>query len=234
MSEHRFSFGPGFTELSCSAILSAMTSWKRSGRRGPPKAFDVDKALEAAMRVFWQKGFADAALSDLTKAMRINRPSLYATFGNKHALFRKAIVHYVDQGNSSFEDTKKAATARDFVAAVLRRKVDLYTNPSFPQGCFFIQSAMAGAASQPARRAALDARETNEKAILDQLKTYKKPGELPPGFTAAELTAFVVSVGNGIAIRAADGASREALYRIVDISLAFWPAKKSAKKKPQK
>ena len=61
---------------------------------GRPRGFDVDKALERALNVFWRKGYEGATLPDLTPAMGINRPSLYAAFGNKETLFRKAIDRY--------------------------------------------------------------------------------------------------------------------------------------------
>ena len=73
-----------------------MKSETAAAQRGRPRAFDPDAALERAMHVFWAKGYEGASLSDLTRAMRINRPSLYAAFGNKEQLFRKVLDRYVD------------------------------------------------------------------------------------------------------------------------------------------
>src|SRR6185437_13333455 len=148
-----------------------------------------------------------------------------------HALFRKAIVRYSDQGKNVFCKAANATSARDFVEAILRAQVELYTDPSLPPGCFFIQSAMAGGTSLPARRATLIQRQKNEQAFRLQMESFKKPGEFPPGFTVADITAYVVSVANGMAIRAADGARREDLVRIVDVAMSFWPAKKRRPKK---
>ena len=64
---------------------------------GRPRAFDVDKALDRALEVFWRKGYEGTSLPDLTEAMGINRPSLYAAFGNKESLFRKVLQRYTDE-----------------------------------------------------------------------------------------------------------------------------------------
>src|SRR5216117_1829593 len=127
---------------------------KKSGApMGRPRAFDVDKALERALRMFWRKGFEGTSLSDLTKAMGINRPSLYAAFGNKEALFRKTIDHYVEGPASHFRRALQEPTARAVVERLLRGSIDLVTDSRNPRGCFMVQSALAcGDTSQSIRR----------------------------------------------------------------------------------
>ena len=194
-------------------------------RRGPPKAFDVDAALDAAVLVFWRKGFEGASLSDLTDAMGINRPSLYATFGDKQALFRRSVDRFVEQGLSVFAESEAESTARRFAERLLRGQADLYTNPKLPPGCFLIQSAIStGTTSQAARQETAERRLLNEIAVRRHLERAERIKQLPPGITPRELAAYLASVGNGLAIRAADGAKREELHRIVDLALAFWPA----------
>src|SRR5207244_857570 len=83
---------------------------------GRPRAFDVDQALDRALKVFWRKGYEGAALADLTRAMGINRPSLYAAFGNKEALFRRALDRYAEGPAGFFLASLAAPTARDAVA----------------------------------------------------------------------------------------------------------------------
>jgi Bacterial regulatory proteins, tetR family len=82
--------------------LAGMEGTKSHGLLGRPRAFNIDKALDRALRVFWEKGYEGSSLSDLTEAMGINRPSLYAAFGNKEALFRKALARYVE-GTMAFD-----------------------------------------------------------------------------------------------------------------------------------
>ena len=219
----------------CSGIVGLMSEAKRSRRRpGPPKAFDVDKALKAAMFVFWRKGFDGASLSDLTRAMGINRPSLYATFGDKESLFRQAVARYGEQGRAVFGKCEAALTARQFVEQLLRAQAEWYTDPGQPTGCFFIQSAIASGASEPAREATRERRVFKERAVVARLCRPDLAEGIPPGFTAKELAAYAASVANGMAIRAADGASRQDLYRVVDLALAFWPQPEAARARRRK
>jgi AcrR family transcriptional regulator len=192
-------------------------------RPGPPKAFDIDTALMAAMFVFWQKGFDGASLTDLTKAMGINRPSLYGTFGDKQSLFRRAVDRYTQKGLPVYLESDAEATARGFVERFLRGQADLYTDPNLPPGCFLIQSSLSTrTSSQAARRMTSERRRLNEMAVRQRLARAGKD-ELPPGVMPEQLAAYVASVGYGLAIRAADGAKREELYRIIELALTFWP-----------
>src|SRR5436190_19772422 len=101
---------------------------------GRPRAFDTEKALDKALQVFWRKGYEGTSLSDLTKAMRINRPSLYAAFGNKEALFRKALDRY-SQGPSAFwDDALRAPAARAVAERLLRGTIALLTDPRSARG----------------------------------------------------------------------------------------------------
>src|SRR5690348_4805353 len=98
-------------------------------RRGRPRSFDVDHALDRALKVFWRKGYEGASLPDLTKAMGINRPSLYAAFGNKEALFRKAIDRYIEGPACGFRAALEEPTARKVVERLLYGNIDLVTDP---------------------------------------------------------------------------------------------------------
>src|SRR5262249_9397390 len=110
---------------------------------GRPRAFDIDQALDRALQVFWLKGFEGASLPDLTKAMGINRPSLYAAFGNKEALFRKAIDRYVEGPACHVRNALREPTARAVVEKLLRGNIDLITDSKNPRGCFIVQGALA-------------------------------------------------------------------------------------------
>src|SRR6266404_3298466 len=108
-------------------------------RLGRPRAFDADRALDRALAVFWRNGYEGASLPTLTKAMGINRPSLYAAFGNKEALFRKAVERY-DRGPASYTyKALKQPTARKVVEALLKGIVALLTTPKNPGGCLMVQ-----------------------------------------------------------------------------------------------
>src|ERR1700687_5700303 len=110
-----------------------------SGPTGRPRSFDSDKALDAAMQVFWRKGYEGASLSDLTDAMGINRPSLYAAFGDKEALFRKALDRYAKGPAAYVREALNQPTAREVAQALLLGTADLLTDPQHPSGCLMVQ-----------------------------------------------------------------------------------------------
>src|SRR6266568_8148145 len=99
-------------------LLVSMKSKHAPARVGRPRAFDVDLALDRALHVFWDKGYEGTSLSDLTKVMRINRPSLYAAFGNKEQLFRKVLDRYMDGPVAYFGRALAAPRARDVVEQI--------------------------------------------------------------------------------------------------------------------
>src|SRR5437763_5768090 len=120
-----------------------MKSETAAAPRGRPRAFDADVALERAMHVFWAKGYEGASLSDLTQAMRINRPSLYAAFGNKEQLFRKVLDRYAEGPFAYFQKALAAPTALDVVDQILGGAVNMADNPQMPAGCLMVQGALA-------------------------------------------------------------------------------------------
>src|SRR6266446_2154481 len=110
---------------------------------GRPRAFDADVALDRAMHVFWAKGYEGAALSELTRAMRINRPSLYAAFGNKEQLFRKVLDRYIDGPVAYFGTALAAPRARDVVEEIFLGTARMADDPRIPAGCLMVQGALA-------------------------------------------------------------------------------------------
>src|SRR5438876_11895331 len=112
-------------------------------RRGRPRAFDADQALDRALKVFWRKGYEGSSLEDLTRAMRINRPSLYAAFGNKQALFRKALDRYAAGPACYVRDALGAATARAVVERRFHGRIDLLPDRGHPRGCVMVKGALS-------------------------------------------------------------------------------------------
>lgn len=191
---------------------------------GRPRAFDTDKALDRALQVFWQKGYEGASLSDLTEAMRINRPSLYAAFGDKETLFRKTLDRYADGPAAYIREALNEPTARAVAERLLRGASDLQTDPRNPRGCLTVNGALAcGEAANPIRQELISRRVAIEAALRKRFKRAKSEGDLPPDSNPADLARFIATVIQGMAVQAAGGASREELRRVVQTALRAWP-----------
>jgi AcrR family transcriptional regulator len=190
---------------------------------GRPRAFDLDRALERALRLFWEKGYEGTSLSDLTKAIGINRPSLYAAFGNKEALFRKALDRYVEKTVGFVLEAIKEPTARRVVTRLLLSAADMVTNPHHPPGCLTVRGALAsGEEADPIRLELALRRSESEALIRKRLDTAKKQGDLPPDANPADLARYLATVYQGMSVQAAGGATRQQLRRVAKIALTAW------------
>ena len=190
---------------------------------GRPRAFDADKVLDRALEVFWRKGYEGTAMSDLTKAMRINRPSIYAAFGNKEELFRKVLDRYAEGPASYVPEALKAPTARGAVERVLLAAADIPTNGG-PRGCLLVQGALAcGDASKSVRRELNSRRADGETELRKRLQRAKAEGDLPRSADPAALARYVVTVAHGMSVEAAGGTSRQQLLQVVKTAMRAWP-----------
>lgn len=192
---------------------------------GRPRSFDPDKALDRAMHVFWRKGYEGTSLADLTRAMRINAPSLYSAFGNKDALFGKVIDRYVAGPASFIPKALDAPTSRGVVEQLLKGVVALQAGKGYPGGCLLVRGALAAGDKASRMRKQVIARlAMAETAIRKRLERAKAEGDLPPHASPADLARYVMAVLDGIAVAGATGAGPKQLKKIVEISLRAWPS----------
>jgi AcrR family transcriptional regulator len=162
---------------------------------------------------------------DLTEAMGINRPSLYAAFGNKEDLFFKALDLYTGGPYPTSIAVLEEPTAREAAQALLRSTATLSTDPSTPHGCLLVQGALAvGDASESVRRELADRRAAVLDAVEKRLQKGVEDGDLAADTDTADLARYVMVASNGIAVHAAGGASRDELLRCVGIAMRAWPA----------
>ena len=192
--------------------------------KGRPRSFDVDKALDKALRVFWEKGYEGASLTDLTKAMGINRPSIYAAFGDKEQLFRKALDRYAEGPASYACEALHEPKARKAIEKLLLGAVEGLSNPKNPKGCLLVQGALAcGDEARSIRDELIQRRTAAEAEITKRLKRAKAEGELPEHVNPSDLGRFYVTVMRGLAIEAATGATRTELTRVAETAMKAWP-----------
>lgn len=177
------------------------------------------------MLVFWRKGYEGASMSDLTAALGVTKPSLYAAFGAKDELFRAVLDRYDKRTAYFLSGSIRAATAREVAIGLLRGAAEFHANPANPPGCLMVQGALVGAdVSARARRETRNRRDGLREAIEERLKRALHEGDLLRGADPGALARFLVAVMRGMAIEAASGAGLAELNEIVDVALAAWPA----------
>jgi AcrR family transcriptional regulator len=197
-----------------------------SAAKGRPREFCVDEALAQALRVFWSKGYEGASLTDLTDAMGITRPSLYAAFGNKEALFRKALDLYEREKLCYMSQALDAPTARGVAERLLRGALEMQAGDCEPRGCLRVISSVAcGVEAESIREEVIARRKSSSDALIARFEKAEAAGELPEHMNAEGLSGYLVALLQGLALQAGAGASREELERLVETSLAVWPTK---------
>jgi AcrR family transcriptional regulator len=197
---------------------------QQKAQAGRPRGFDADVALDRAMRVFWEHGYEGASLSVLTDAMGITRTSMYAAFGNKEELFRKALQRYTDGPASYAVRALQKPTARTVAAAFLAGSVEATTHPGDPAGCLGVQAGLAvGPASRRTRDRLATWRNDAAALLADRFRRAVGEGDLPQDVDPELLARYLMAVGNGIAVQAASGVDRETLQHVADLALQTWP-----------
>ena len=194
--------------------------------RGRPRNFDKDAALKRAMEVFWVKGYEGASMTDLTSAMGIASPSLYAAFGSKEELFRQAVQHYsATEGPEIWGGVEQARTAYEAVECYLMQTARAFTRRNRPPGCLVVLSGLHPAEhSETVRRELLGLRMQNIEGLKQRLQQGVAAGEISPKSDLAAIARYYVTMQQGMSIQARDGATRQQLEHIARAALAAWPA----------
>ncbi|MBR0876291.1 MULTISPECIES: TetR/AcrR family transcriptional regulator [Bradyrhizobium] len=187
---------------------------------GRPREFDAETALDQAMEVFWRHGYEGATIAQLTEAMGINPPSLYACFGNKEGLLKAALDRYTKLRGVWMDEVVAAPTARDVAERMLMGIADKQTDPSNPPGCLLVQGGIAcgtGSENVPFELAAR--RSQNEDQLRDRFVRAKAEGDLKPTSDPAALARYVSAVSVGMGVMASSGADREALRQVASVAV---------------
>jgi AcrR family transcriptional regulator len=191
---------------------------------GRHREFCVEKALDAALCAFWRKGYEGTSYADLTEATGVERPALYSAFGNKEALFRRALARYDELYLGYIPEALQRPTARQVAAHFLRGAVEITTRYPDRTGCFGVQGVLAGSDdAEPIRQALIEYRATGEAALRERFETAKAEGDLSETADCATLAAYVMAVAHGLAVQAKAGFRREVLEAVAEQALAGWP-----------
>jgi len=187
---------------------------------GRPRTFDCDIALDQAMEVFWRHGYEGATIAQLTEAMSINPPSLYAAFGSKEGLLKAALDRYTAKRNCWMEEVLSAPTAREVAERMLMGTADIQTDPANPPGCLLVQGGLAcgtGSENVPFELAARRAQ--TEDQLRDRFVRAKAEGDLKETADPAALARYLSAVNTGMCVMGSSGADREALRQVAAVSV---------------
>ena len=189
-----------------------------------PRKLDTNEALDAVLGVFWRKGYEGTSYTDLVAATGVERPALYAAFGNKQALFLHALERYGSDYGNYVEDALKQTTAREVATHFLHGAVELSTRFSDRRGCLGINGALAVSDhAEVPRRALIEWRAEGEMLLRERFERARSEGDLPVSANPAVLAAFLLTVAHGMAVQAKAGFERDVLVSIADQALSTWP-----------
>jgi AcrR family transcriptional regulator len=199
-------------------------------QRGRPRGFDRDEALESAIRLFWTRGYEATSISDLTQAMEITPPSLYAAFGDKKRLFLEAVERYEQEtGCFARRALRSEPTAELAIRRLLLDAAKSFTDPKNPKGCLIALGATNCAIeSTDIFEALAERRRIAEKAVRARIAAGQKAGELADNADVDALTGIVTATRYGLAIMARDGVPRGRLRRVVEQLMITWPRRETA------
>ncbi|GAA0268423.1 TetR/AcrR family transcriptional regulator [Alteraurantiacibacter aestuarii] len=198
---------------------------EKTATRGRPREFDLDQALAAALRVFWTKGYEGASLTDLTEAMGITRPSLYAAFGNKEALFRQALDLYGEEKLAYVGQALAAETARGVANNLLYGAIDTVTGEEC-RGCMGVIASVACQSAEESIRDDVARRtESSRAALVARMRRAIADGDFTVPVDAEAMTRYLLAVLQGMAVQAGAGANRQQLQQVAEATLAIWPSR---------
>jgi TetR/AcrR family transcriptional regulator, copper-responsive repressor len=188
---------------------------------GRPREFDREEALDIATKLFCKHGYEGVSIAELTAAMNISPPSLYAAFGSKEALFREALAHYAKRpGLPHFGE---ANCIREQMKTLLYDTVRAASDPDFA-GCLVSAGMLAcKPENEELADSIADLRIARCEMVKQHLQEAVASGQLPPDADTQAIGRFIMALAQGIAIQAHDGAPAGELYALVDVALQNWP-----------
>ena len=199
--------------------------------RGRPRVFNMDEALDKALEIFWKRGFEGASIAELTETLGINKPSLYAAFGNKEELFKKALLRYVAGPVAFIQEAINQPTAYEVAQTFLYKAVEFFTNTTHPKGCLIVQAALSDSVeSLMVKDLLAQHRYSYEHLLAKRFEKAIEEGDLPNDANPETLAKFLSTLHQGMSIQVTSGALRGELIQIVDFALKSWPRQLNSNK----
>jgi AcrR family transcriptional regulator len=190
------------------------------GKTGRPISFDKDAALEAAMLLFWERGFEGTSMADLTQAMGLNPSSIYAAFGDKHALFQLAVKRYMEKRAQYAGKALEEPTLERVVRALFDSTIAFLTAPGHPPTCMTLSGAVGCSVdATPARDIMTEIRKQNEAVMRERFMKARRSGELPKDVNVDDYTRYLSTIIAGLSIQAANGSTKAELKRTAQMAL---------------
>ncbi|WP_445114622.1 TetR/AcrR family transcriptional regulator [Acinetobacter sp. WZC-1] len=193
-------------------------------KRGRPKCFDEQDALQKAMLLFWEYGYEATSISDLTQALNITAPSLYSSFGDKAQLFQRCLAYYLEHEACSADRIfVQARTARVAIELYLYENVKKLVQDHKPTGCMLVVATMnCSEQNQQIQHELLQKRQGAKQKILARLAKGVADGDLAPDCRIAEMTDFYSTVIQGLTMQARDGLAKAQLDQVVSHAMKSW------------
>jgi len=199
--------------------------------RGRPRVFDMDEALDKALAIFWKRGYEGASLAELTETLGINKPSLYAAFGNKEELFKKSLSRYTAGPVAFVKDVINEPTAFKVAERFLLNAAEFLTAANHPKGCMIVQAALSsGESSDIVKDLLIQYRYAYEQQLAARFEKAQIDGDLASDANPKSLAKYLATLHQGMSVQATSGASKDELFEIAKLALENWPNKNKSSK----
>ena len=192
--------------------------------RGRPVAFNQEEKLEKALQVFWAHGYEGTSMSELVEALGINKPSIYAAFGNKEALFQKALEKYIAESASFIKQALHEQTTKQVAERFLIGAVEFFSDKTHPVGCMVVQGALTcGQDAEFIKKMLITNRQQLEQSFKNRFELAKSQGEFSVNVDSGNLAKYLITLHQGMSVQSTTGASKDELLAVVKIALDHWP-----------